>query len=151
MLAGARRPVLGLRRTPTKTEERADAGAGARGAPLLERSGDGGLTRRTCGAAWSCKGRHGGHGEEAEGGRGARQSTAGWWRSGNDATTSSRATGLDASRRSLTRDGGRCQRWGDRLVEDGGEGIERALPDACVCVRRQEENEEERGDRARAW
>ena len=49
------------------------------------------------------------------------------------------------------RDGGRCQRWGDRLVEDGGEGIEQALLDACVCVRRQEENEEERGDRSRAW
>ena len=56
-----------------------------------------------------------------------------------------------ASGGAWARDGGRCQRWGDRLVEDGGEGIERALLDACVCVRRQEENEEERGDRARAW
>ena len=49
------------------------------------------------------------------------------------------------------RGAGGCQRRGDRLVEDGGEGIERALLDVCVCVRRQEENEEERGDPARAW
>ena len=67
VLAGARRPVLGLRRTPTKTEERADAGAGARGAPLLERSGDGALARRRRTGAGDGGG--GGHGRRRGGRR----------------------------------------------------------------------------------
>ena len=73
-----------------------------------------------------------GHGEEAEGGRSARQSTAGWWRSGNDATTSSRATGLDASRRAKPARSGssRAASWW-RGLTGPGEGRRSAMAEGA--------------------